>query len=169
MPTTPDPACPAVVHGPAPYGRCICPRPGPQDRAETIGRPYRECPGSRTRSNNSRDAAGGSIVCGGCGQHVDVDSTGYLVKHERRALDPGPIPERKGEDRREGPRRADDQRVHLARELVIAKARDLTAAGFDPDDGAISDEQLAKLSELAELVDVLDTAERDAGMVVVPA
>lgn len=168
MPTTPDPTCPAVVHGPAPYGRCICPRPGPQDRAETIGRPYRECPGSRTKPAASRVTGGGSVLCGGCGQQIAVDSLGYMVQHERRSIDPGPIPERKGEDRREGPRRDVEQRVHLARELVIAKARDLVGSGFDPD-GSISDEQLAKLSELDELVDVLTSAEREAGMVVVPA
>lgn len=63
----------------------------------------------------------------------------------------------RGPDRRQSPRRAEDQRLHLARELVIEKARQVAHAHTVRSGWTLND-----LDALVELVDVLETAETEA-------
>lgn len=70
-----------------------------------------------------------------------------------------PEPSPRGPDRRRTQRRDEDQRLHLARELVIEKTRMLVADYTSK--GSLTAPQIEDyVIELAELVDVLETAEQ---------
>jgi hypothetical protein len=67
-------------------------------------------------------------------------------------------------DRRQGPRRASEQRAHLARELILEQARALVSINRRPATTLVEQSEQAvdmrrKVADLGTLIDTLDEAE----------